>query len=382
MASNSSSLRAKAKRFLRTWEQLYLHPSDFFRSTLEVKRLSFWPALGFLSAAYAVAGYISAALYLLFLWSLDPAQPMDARALFLDPLRQPLYLVSISLGFETLLFYAVLRNWYQHAWAIKSTTPLRRIFRELAYANSPVVLASPILLLMGLAISIVFLVTAVKSLSVFESAIDDGPDWLAGLIAASVQVAFLLVLVAPLFAAKLYYYVILLTVLFRVSRRKAAAVGLVIPLLAAVPVVVCGYLAGDPLTELNLSEAEQQAARRVKSLGALVDDYATTNHRQPSIGEVKKFAVGKPEGDFYRILHARQIAVLEQLDGTGTADGYRYSVLPGRHGPYVRADPAACGGDTKRSFIGDAGGGRLCSSDRCVPATFTDTLVFLFRNDP
>jgi hypothetical protein len=154
----------------------------------------------------------------------------------------------------------------------------------------------------------------------------------------------------------------------------------VVSTFAGVPSSIYTIWAGIILTPFNLSSTEMASVQTIRGVGALVTDYSNTYHRQPSMREVRAYVNGQLKNVVYQAMHAQEIAELGKLDGNDSADGYRYSVLHGRLCAYVRADPLTCGGDSKRSFIGDAWGGRLYSSDRCSPAKFTDTPVILIGN--
>jgi hypothetical protein len=366
---------AQLRKYLDTWKKLILHPRDFFKGTLQNKRRDHWPAIGFLFSAVLAADYAGSILDFLYLWFLDPAQPMDPKALLVTSVETTVPVLTICIGIESLLFYAILHNWLGHSLAIRTNTPFLRIFTDLVYANSPVVLINTILVVLDAAVATGFLTGfLVAALTLLPN---DLPDWLGVVLGILMSVVYMLLLLGPLVAVELYYYTILLTSLFHVSRRRAIILTVVVTIFADVPSVLFTFWRGDIVTPLNLSSTELVAAQTVEVDGSLISDYTISFGRQPSMREMRAFVDSQPKNSLYRLMHAQEIATLEKLDTNDSADGYRYSVRPGRHWAYVEATPTKCGNETIRSFIGDAPGGRLYSSDRCSSATFTDSPVVL-----
>jgi len=104
------------KRFFRTWENLLLHPADFFKVTVTDKKANCWPALGFLSSALLVASISASIIGLCLMWLIDPGQPMDLKALLIPSVHSDLITIVIGLGIESFLFYAILHGWLDRDW--------------------------------------------------------------------------------------------------------------------------------------------------------------------------------------------------------------------------------------------------------------------------
>jgi hypothetical protein len=228
-------LKRTIRRFVDTWRMLLLHPGDFVKQTADDKRVSYLPALAFLTSTLLVVQYLFAVLALVIFYVYDPGQPTDLRSLFI-PTNFIALPCILSVGIETFLFYALIHNWLGHKWAVRTTTPFTRIFKELLYIQNPIiVIGSIVLLTTSLCGSIAM--KAGSALLGLQS-VQGLPDLVGWVLAALLVVLPVVIMLGPVLAVVGYYYAILLTTLFHLPRRRAIVLSIVIALIAILPLTV------------------------------------------------------------------------------------------------------------------------------------------------
>jgi hypothetical protein len=283
----------------------------------------------------------------------------------------------VVLGCEAFLFFVIIHNWWGYRLSVKTSTPFRRIFNELVYINSAILLLGHIVFIFS-AIAFTALLAGLRALPE-PSGFEHWPNSVSYSILALVGVICLLTLIGPVLCVQFYYYGTLLTNLFKISRRRAILLTFIVVPIAALPVTT--YDLWDTyLIPLQLSNPEREAVLTLQSIGSLLSDYSSTFHKELSIAEMKTLVnVPTDKRNFWMLMHSSEISRIVTLDASVESGGYRFYVNPGRLGGYINAVPVRCGGDTRYSFVGDVGGARLFAAERNgAPALFSDrALIFM-----
>jgi len=281
-------------RYLKTCQMLLLHPDRFVKITLRERDEKYIPPVRFLLVSLIVLNYV-VTLFAYLAWQLlDPEAPMNPKMWELP--SQSIVLPSlVQIAVQAFLWYAILHRWLGHKLTIVTTTPYRRIFKELVYIEAPLAAIGTALLILGYLLFQGVLVGSAWTVVNFPDI--DLPDFLSTvflwLFALLLVILMISLLLAPGWFLIAFYNTVIATNLFDISRKRAIRLCLLLAFVSSLPIGVYG-LWRLYLTPLQLSDTEVEAAHNVQAICTAEMEYHRKNNVVLSLQDLQKYYTRLP----------------------------------------------------------------------------------------
>lgn len=342
------------RRYLNTWQMLLLHPDRFVRMTLQKRAEDYVPPVAFLFVSLVVLNYVLT-LIGYFVWrAVDPDAPVNPR-IWTSPSQFIVLPSLIQITVQAFLWYAVFHKWLGHTMTVMTTTPYKRIFKELVYIEAPLAAIGIAVFILGywlfqfvLSGSLLVLIKLVPDVYVSDDVLS---NVLFILFCVAMLVLLIGLLLAPGWLLITFYDTVVATTLFNIPRRRAIQLCLPIAIISTLPIGLYNVWESF-ITPGQLSDAETAAAREVRAICVAEREYYQKKITILSLSDLQKYYASPPQVDVWKILHPSELARLEKLSND-TFGGYRFHVQRGRHGGYVHAVPVTYEGESKYSFVGN-----------------------------